>query len=196
MTKYKLRPLYEFNKRLFFPIEKQHLEKLKEWRNVQMGILRQWKPLTDYNQEKWFQEVSESNNQVIFSIIILNKNKNEELIGYCGLINIDYINKRAELSFLLKPERVSKRDVYKDDFISALNVLCRYGFFHLNFNKIFTETFSFRDFHIKILEIYGFKKDGILRKHQYTNGRYCDSIIHSILKNEFFKKYGGNKIEK
>jgi RimJ/RimL family protein N-acetyltransferase len=196
MAKGTLYSIFEFNNRYYFPLEKKHLEEIRRWRNVQTDILRQWKPLTEFNQEKWYQEISEAINQVIFSITILNKNKNEELIGYCGLINIDHINKRAEISFLLKPERVSKRDVYEVDFISALTVLCRYGFFHLNFNKIFTETFSFRGYHIEILEKYGFKKDGILRKHQYINGKYCDSIIHSILKSEFFEKYGGNKIEK
>ena len=47
MTKERLYPLYDFNGKLFFPMEKQLLEKIKEWRNAQMEILRQWKPLTD-----------------------------------------------------------------------------------------------------------------------------------------------------
>jgi len=177
-------------------MEKQYLEKIKKWRNAQMEILRQWKPLTDYNQEKWFQEISESNNQVIFSIIIFNKGNIKKFIGYCGLVNIDHINKKAELSFLVDPERVTKRKIYKEDFVSALNAICNYGFNQLNLNKIFTETFCFRKYHIEILKEYGFKKEGILRENQYINGKYCDSIIHSILKKEFFEKYGGNKIEK
>jgi RimJ/RimL family protein N-acetyltransferase len=196
MTKYKLYPLYEFNGRLFSPVEKPHLEKIKEWRNAQMEILRQWKPLTDYNQEKWFQEISESNNQVIFSIMIFNKDNIKKFIGYCGLVNIDHINKKAELSFLVDPERTSKRKIYKEDFISALKAICIYGFNQLNLNKIFTETFCFRKYHIEILKEYGFKEEGVLRENQYIKGEYCDSIVHSILKSEFFEKYGGNKIEK
>ena len=194
MTKYKLYPLYEFNGRLFFPIEKQYLEKIKEWRNTQMEILRQWKPLTDYNQEKWFQEVSESNNQVIFSIIVFNKDNIKKFIGYCGLVNIDHINKKAEFSFLVDPERVLKRIIYKEDFMSALKVICNYGFNQLNLNKIFTETFCFRKYHIEILKEYGFKEDGVLRKNQYIKDKYYDSIIHSILKSEFLEKYGGENV--
>jgi len=196
MTKFKLYPLYEFNRRLFFPIERQHLEKIKEWLNAQMEILRQWKTLTDYNQEKWFQEISESNNQVIFSIMIFNKDNINKFIGYCGLVNIDHINKKAEFSFLVDPERVSKRNIYKEDFISALKAICIYGFNQLNLNKIFTETFCFRKYHIEILKEYGFKEEGILRENQYIKGKYCDSIMHSILKSEFSEKYGGDKIEK
>ena len=188
--------IFEFKERYFFSLEKSHLEKLKEWRNAQMNVLRQWKPLTIYNQEKWFQEISEDINQTIFSIVIFDKNGNEKFIGYCGLVNIDHINKRAELSFLIKPERTSKREVYQEDFTAALRVLCEYGFNQLNFNKIFTETFSFRKYQIEILEKFGFRKDGILREHQYVNGKYWDSIIHSMLRSEFLEKYGEKNVEK
>jgi len=189
-------PIFEFNGRCFFSLKREHLEKLKEWRNAQMDILRQWKPLTDHNQEKWFQEVSTAINQVVFSIVIFDKGNNEEFIGYCGLVHIDHINKRAELSFLIEPERTSKREVYQEDFTAALRVLCEYGFNQLNFNKIFTETFSFRKYQIEILEKFGFRKDGILREHQYVNGKYWDSIIHSMLRSEFLEKYGEKNVEK
>jgi len=196
MVKQRQRPIFEFNGRCFFSLERRHLEKLKEWRNVQMDILRQGKPLTDYNQEKWFQEVSEAVNQVVFSIVIFDKDDNEKFIGYCGLVSIDHINKRAEISFLVDPGRASKKEIYQEDFTAALRVLCKYGFNRLNLNKIFTETFEFRKYHIKILEKFGFRKDGVLREHQYVNGKYCDSIIHSILKSEFLEKYEGKNVEK
>lgn len=188
--------IFEFKERYFFSLEKSHLEKLKEWRNAQMNVLRQWKPLTIYNQEKWFQEISEDINQAIFSIVIFDKNGNEKFIGYCGLVNIDHINKRAEISFLVDPKRASMRKIYEQDFTAALRALCEYGFNQLNLNKIFTETFSFRKYHIEILEKFGFKRDGFLREHQYVNGKYYGSIIHSILKSEFFEKYGGKNVEK
>jgi len=189
-------PIFEFNGRCFFPLEKRHLGKLKEWRNAQMDVLRQWKPLTDYNQEKWFQEVSEAVNQVVFSIVISDKDDTEKFIGYCGLVNINDINKRAELSFLIEPERASKREIYEQDFTAALGALCEYGFNQLNLNKIFTETFSFRKYHIEILEKFGFKKDGVLREHQYVNGKYRNSIMHSILKSEFLEKIWRKKCGK
>jgi len=189
-------PIFEFNGRYFFSLERSHLEKLRKWRNAQMDVLRQWKPLTDYNQEKWFQEVSTAIDQIVFSIVTFDKDDTEKFIGYCGLVNINHINKRTELSFLIEPERAFKREIYQEDFMAALRALCEYGFNQLNLNKIFTETFSFRKYHIEILEKFGFKKDGTFREHQYVNGRYYDSIIHSMLKSEFLKKYGGEKCGK
>ena len=91
--------IYERDGRGLFPLEKRHLEKLKEWRNTQMAILRQWKSLTDMDQEKWFEGISERKDEVLFSILVFEESGDERFIGYCGLVNIDYINRRGEVSF-------------------------------------------------------------------------------------------------
>lgn len=183
-------PIYERNGRGLFPLEKRYLEKLKEWRNTQMAILRQWKPLTDMDQEKWFERISERKDEVLFSILVSEEIGDERLIGYCGLVNIDYISRRGEVSFLVEPSRVSNRELYKDDFTAVLRMLCAYAFCQLNLNKIYTETYVFRKDHIHILEEFGFEKDGILREHQYKNGRYYDSVIHSVIRARYIAKYG------
>ena len=157
------------------------LENIKIWRNEQMSILRQWKPLTDSNQEKYWQIIASSSDSVLFSII----NEKDELVGYCGLTNIDYISSRGELSFLLDTRIDSDISLHDKSLIAVLKMLCEYGFKHLNLNKIFTETYDYRKDHIKTLESFGLKKEGVLRKHVFKNGEYHDSIIHSILRNEY-----------
>ena len=184
MEEFEIGEVCEFNKRYLYPLSKEHLSKLKAWRNSQMDILRQWKPLTEYNQEKWFQKISQDNTQVIFAIMI-KKEKNMQLIGYCGITNIDFINRWGEISFLADPIRTQDEELYREDFISVLYMLCQYGFEKINLNKLFTETFSFRKNHIKILEDFGFHLDGILREHKFLNGKYQDSVIHSILHSEW-----------
>jgi RimJ/RimL family protein N-acetyltransferase len=157
------------------------LENIKVWRNEQMSILRQWKPLTDSNQEKYWQIIANSNNSVLFSII----NEKDELIGYCGLTNIDYVSSRGELSFLLDTKIDSEKSMHDKSLLAVLKMLSEYGFKHLNLNKIFTETYDYRKDHISTLESFGLKKEGILRKHVFKNGEYHDSAIHSILRNEY-----------
>jgi len=177
-----------FNKRSLYPLNREHLSKLKDWRNSQMDILRQWKPLTDYNQEKWFQKISEDNTQVIFAILTPNeKGSNMDFIGYCGITYIDFRNRRGEISFLVSPVRVQDKKLYREDFLSVLYMLCQYGFEKLNLHKIFAETFAFREDHIKILEDFGFHLDGILRDHQFIKNQYQDSLFHSILYDEWLQ---------
>ena len=187
-----------FNERYLYPLSKEHLSKLKDWRNSQRDKLRQWKPLTDYNQEKWFQKISEENTQVFFAIMTPNeREKNMSFIGYCGITGIDFINRRGEISFLVNSVRAQDKELYREDFLSALYMLCQYGFEEINLHKLFAETFAFREHHIKILEDFGFHHDGILRKHQFIKGQYHDSLIHSILYDEWIQiKEEKNVLEK
>lgn len=176
----------EFNQRYLFPLEREFLSRLKEWRNLQIRVLRQTKPLTDYDQEKWFQQLSEDAHQAIFAIMIPDEvREGMKLVGYCGITPIDYENRRGELSFLVDPDRASDEELYRKDFLSVLSMLCMYGFEELNLNKIYHETFSFREKHIAILEEFGFHLDGILREHHFTSGQCYDSLIHSILLSEW-----------
>ena len=194
MGKEKISILYGLDGRYLSSLEKKFLTKIKNWRNAQMEILRQSKPLTDYDQEKWFQQIREDKNQSLFSIIAKNeKNKKMKFIGYCGITYIDYKNRRGALSFIVDTKRALNKEIYKRDFMAVLNMICHYGFEELNLNKIFTETFSFRKNHISILEEFGFHFDGILREHHFAHGRYYDSIIHSLLANEWRTKQKKSK---
>lgn len=174
-----------FNERYLYPLSKENLSKIKNWRNSQIDVLRQWKPLTEYNQEKWFQHISEDDTQIVFAIMVPNQQSSLELKGYCGITNIDFINRRGEISFLINPLRAQNEGLYRDDFLSVLYLLCQYGFENLNLHKIFTETFAFRKHHIKILKEFGFGDECTLKEHNFIKGKYYDSYIHSIMHNEW-----------
>jgi len=180
--------VYQNNNRFLVPIERTHLAIIQRYRNAQMAVLRQFKPLTEGNQERWFEKISEDPTQAIFGLLV-KKTKDYNFIGYCGLTNIDYRNRRAELSFLVDPKRANNHRLYRADFFAVLEMICQYGFEELNLHKIFTETFSFRKFHIHVLESFGFHFEGILRQHTFTDGKYYDSLLHSILISEWRKKH-------
>lgn len=164
--------------RQFYPLEKRHIYILKEWRNAQIKILRQKELLTNYQQKKWFDSLKHDKSQVLFEII-----ENEEFIGYCGLTNIDWGNKRGEISFLTNPKRTQKEQ--KEDFLAALNMICEYGFKKLGLNKIFQETFGYRKDHIKIMEEFGFYLEGELRESYFKQEKFVNSFIQSILASEW-----------
>ncbi|SFM89057.1 GNAT family N-acetyltransferase [Methanolobus profundi] len=162
-------------------IEFTDLENIKIWRNEQMSVLRQWKPLTDRNQDKYWDVIANNNDSVLFSII----DENDRFIGYCGLTNIDYISSRGELSFLLDTDLDRNSIKHDTTLLAVLKMLSKYGFGQLNLNKVFTETYVYREEHIRTLERFGLKRDGILRKHVFKNGQYHDSMIHSMLRSEY-----------
>jgi|SRR3989338_175709 len=173
------------NRKLFFSghdviltsIEKNDLPFLKRWRNAQTDILRQNKPLTDQDQKRFWKKIKTDKNQILFSIL----DKKGNIIGYCGIVHIDWENKRGEISFILEPGAEKKLHHYRTIFMETLKGLRQYAFRTANLHKIWTETFAYRKFHISILEQFGFKIEGQLKDHVFKKGRFVDSLIHSIV---------------
>ena len=158
-------------------IENNDIELIRKWRNEQINILRQIKPISQIEQQEYFSNIHNDNRQILFAI------EDAKLIGYCGLVNLNYIYSTAEISFIAETEMDKIR--YKDLFMYTLNYLADYAFNTLNLNKVWTETYEFRTHHVSILEQFGMVKEGVLREHAFINGRKYDSIIHSKLKEEY-----------
>lgn len=157
-------------------LEKPDLFLIKNWRNEQRDILRQNKILTDKDQINWYKFLQYDQNQKIFSIV----DESGILLGYCGITNIDWINRRGELSFLLAT--VINKDVYAKILEEVIVILKQYFFSVLHLHKFFTETFEFRKDHITILEKSGFVKGGVLKDHVYKNGKFYNSLVHYIIR--------------
>ena len=171
--------------------------KIKKIRNEQIDVLRQTNILTDEDQIKWYNEVilpSYKNKTKTLNFTIL---YNNEFIGYGGLVNIDYINKKAEISFLVEKIRTTQTDIYENDFLYFLNFITKYAYEKLNLHKLWTETYEFRKFHMSILEKNNFKIEGILNDSIFFENKFIKSIIHGIIlnKNIFEKKIVKNIVD-
>lgn len=166
------------------PYREDDLLKILSWRNEQIEVLRQSKVLTVEDQIKYYKDfIIPSFANKATKIILFSFLENKKCIGYGGLTNIDWPSKRAEISFLLETNRSHNKDIYSKDFSTFLALLKEVAFDQLRFNRLFTETYSFRKHHIRILEDNGFQLEGTLKKHTYFNGQYIDSIIHGYLSN-------------
>ncbi len=170
--------------RQFGPLEREQIFLIQRWRNKQMDILRQKKKLTRAGQIRWFKSLKKDKTQKLFAIYETCEGS-RKFIGYCGLVHMDHLNRRAEMSFLVATPRTQDWALYTEDMISTIVFLADYAFKVLKFKKISSETFAFRRKHIKNLERFGFKREGVLRSHIFLKGRFHDSIMHSILKEEY-----------
>jgi len=186
---------FEFEGCLLVPYRFEDLIDIKNWRNSQINILRQKKPLTDADQRHYYHfqiepSFREENPKIIlFSFLKINKPLlvMNTLIGYGGLTNIDWNNHKAEISFLLDTDLVVyNTSIYKKYFTFFLTLIKEIAFSELKLNRLFTETFSFRINHMDILEKNGFIKEGMLRENMYQYRKYYDSIIHSCLRSDYY----------
>ena len=157
-------------------IRPEDWEPIRQWRNAQLDILRQNKPITQEEQIKYSKHNDPQ--KCLYSFLC-----NGKLIGYGGLVHIDYENKRAEISFLLEPERIKDKHLYRKELIAFHNPL-RETTEDMGIHRWHAETFEHRLWHIHCLEEFGFEYEGRLHDHVIKNGQYVDVIIHGKRWNE------------
>ena len=160
------------------PIRMQDRFAIKTWRNEQIFHLRQNKPLTDEQQDVYFNSVvknlfdQETPNQILFSYL-----DGEKCLGYGGLVHINWIDKNAEISFITDTSiNKDKYDFHLTTFLGLIEDVAKN---QLQFHKLFTYAFDLRPEIYPVLEKNGFKKEAILKEHCLFNGKFIDVIIHS-----------------
>jgi RimJ/RimL family protein N-acetyltransferase len=146
-------------------------------RNEQIYHLRQAKPLTLEDQENYFSNVvsklfeQDFPNQMLFSFFYKN-----EFIGYGGLVHINWIDKNAEISFVMKTKL--EQDFFSFYWSNYLKLIEKVAFEDINLHKIYTYAFDLRPHLYETLELAGYKKEAVLHEHCYFNGEFKDVVIH------------------
>ena len=174
---------YHFESYELVPIRLTDQEPIRQWRNAQVAILRQAAPLTQAAQAQYFQEVvaplfeAEWPEQLLFSLL-----KNGELIGYGGLVHIDWEAQRAEISFLLETSRNAQIPVFQADFTAYLRLLRQVAFGDLSLLKINTEAYDVRPYLNQVLEAEGFVEEARLIRHVHVANQLADTVFHACLR--------------
>ncbi len=167
------------------PLRDEDKYVIMQWRNEQIDILRQKQLLATEQQEIYFATVvnelfnQEKPQQLLFSFL-----KDNILIGYGGLVHIDWESKNAEISFLLETKRNTDKNQFIDDFNIYLSILKDIANTQLNFTKIYTYAYDIRPYLYDALNISGFVEEARLKNHIVVNQKNYDVLIHSF----FFKK--------
>ena len=165
-------------------IKSDHIEPIRNWRNSQTKILRQSHIISKEEQENYFKKEVWPQDKVLDPRLILRSiYKDKNLVGYGGLTNIDWPNKRAELSFLLKNQIEEGTQLYSDIMSEFIQILVS-KFVRNRLHRLFAETYEFREKHIEVLEKNKFVREGRLRDHIYKDKIFYNSIIHGRIISE------------
>lgn len=164
------------------PIRFEDRMDIMKWRNEQIYHLRQSQPLTEEIQNEYFENVvsrlfeQEKPQQILFSYL-----KNGECIGYGGLVHINWIDKNAEISFVM--DTSLEEEEFELHWVTYLKLLEKVAFEGLNFHKIFTYAFDLRPHLYQAVEKAGFTKEAVLKEHCFFEGEFKDVVIHSKFNN-------------
>ncbi len=171
----------EKSKYKIVPIRDEDKYSIMQWRNEQLYHLRQAKPLTIQDQDLYFEhtvaKLFEQNqpNQILFSYI-----ENDVCIGYGGLVHINWIDKNAEISFIM--DTALEKDFFEFHWLTYLFLIEKIAFENLNLHKLFTYAFDLRPHLYQAIEKAGFNKEATLKEHCFWKNKFIDVIIHSKTK--------------
>ena len=180
MSSYKVlsTQIFTINEYSIVPIRYKDRMDILKWRNEQMYHLRQDKPLTELDQENYFNNTiyklfkKEQPNQLLFSYL-----RGKECIGYGGLVHINWIDKNAEISFVMNTKLEKKHfSLHWDIFLKLIEQV---AFNELNLFKMFTFAFDLRPHLYEVLENANWFKEAVLKSHFYFNGEFKNIVIHS-----------------
>ena len=180
MRKYKClsEQVYSFNEYTIAPIRFQDRYDIMKWRNDQIYHLRQTNPLDKETQDSYFKNVVsklfdiDKPTQILFSYF-----ENNVFVGYGGLVHINWVDKNAEISFLMDTQLEEK--FFEHHWKCFLNLIEKVAFGDLMFHKIYTYAFNIRPRLYKVLNNNNYKLEARLIEHSIIENKYVDVLIHT-----------------
>ncbi|HEY69756.1 MAG TPA: GNAT family N-acetyltransferase [Anaerolineae bacterium] len=164
-------------------IEPADLDRFVEWFNdpeVTHHLMR-FLPMSMQAEKDWYEKLQEQPEESRPLALDAREGDQWIHIGSCGLHDIDWRSRKAELGIAIGDKRYWDRGYGSD----AVQTLLRHGFETLNFHRVYLYVFEDNERAIKVYLSQGFQEEGRLRDHSYRKGDYRDMIIMGILRREW-----------
>ncbi|MGM0903895.1 MAG: GNAT family N-acetyltransferase [Bacillota bacterium] len=174
-------PVLETNRLVLRQIEKNDaksvLKYLSDVEVMKYYGLEPYQTVEDVLEEiSWYESILNENTGIRWGITLRGEN---EVIGSCGFLNLVTQHQRTDIGFELSKDYWGKGIASE-----ALEEVTKYGFEQMNLQRIqaLIEPPNIRS--QKLVEKQGFLKEGLLRKYEYTCGKFDDLYMYSLLKED------------
>ncbi len=132
-----------------------------------------------WSEISWYQSIKANQTGIRWGITLKEQGK---VIGSCGFHNIVSQHFRTEIGFELSKE-------YWGQGIAAeaVDAIIRHGFEQMEFQRIEALIELPNIPSQKLVEKKAFKREGLLRKYEYTCGKFDDLYMYALLKEDFIQ---------
>ncbi len=122
------------------------------------------------------------NGNYMMAIVEMKTNK---LLGNCGLLNVDLINRNAEFGIFIGDEQHRGKGIGEE----ATRLILDFGFNAINLHHIWLRVFTFNKNAIGLYKKIGFKVIGTKRESRIIGNQKVDELLMDILPHEFESLY-------
>jgi RimJ/RimL family protein N-acetyltransferase len=139
-------------------------------------------------EKRWIDNAIKEHEQlkaIRFAIILKEPN---EMVGVVYLKNIDLLSSQASVGIIVGSNM--KKGIGYEAMVMCLN----YAFMDLGIERVHGRIFEHNIASIKLVTKVGWVREGLLRNAAYKDGKYCNLLLYSMLKDEYIEKYISNDI--
>jgi RimJ/RimL family protein N-acetyltransferase len=162
------------------PLERDDARTVMGWLNDPevRRTLQVYRPISLKAEEEFIDKLGQNDNAVTLGIAV---KATDKLIGVTGLKDIDFKNRHAGFGIAL-----GEKDEWGKGYgTEATRLIVGHAFGTLNLNRVWLHVYQDNERGLRTYQRVGFKQEGLLRQEIYRAGRYWDTILMSILRQEW-----------
>jgi RimJ/RimL family protein N-acetyltransferase len=162
------------------PLEREDARLVVPWVNDPevTRTLLMYRPMTLKAEEEFIDRIANADDQVAVGIAL---RQGDRLIGVTGLHQIDHRSRHAAFGILIG----DKSEWGKGHGTEATRLIVGYGFHTLNLHRVWLHVHAHNERGQKAYEKAGFRREGVLRQEYFREGRYWDTVVMAVLRDEW-----------
>jgi RimJ/RimL family protein N-acetyltransferase len=163
--------------------ERSDIPRFVEWLNDNdvCQYLMIYYPMSMAIEEKWFEDNTKRSPSEQVLVMEIFTESGWKAIGNISLMNFSDIDREAEVGLFIG----DKSEWGKGYGRKALKLMLNYGFYTLNLNRIYLRVYENNLRGIRAYKATGFIEEGRMRQAKFSNGKYLDVLLMSVLRDEW-----------
>jgi ribosomal-protein-alanine N-acetyltransferase len=135
-------------------------------------------PTTMEELEKYYEEVTNSHQQVIFAVI---DKKSGQHVGNVKLGPIHWVHRKATLGIMIGVKELWGTGIGTE----ATRLAVEYGFYRLNLQRVDLGVFADHESAVRCYKKIGFEVEGRFRDGLFQDGEYKDRLWMGLLRSDY-----------
>ena len=132
-------------------------------------------------EEVFIEKTNASAHDVLFGIVV---QETDQLIGSTGLHQIDFRNQRAGFGIM-----IGEKNAWGKGYgTEATALVVHYAFRKLHLNRVQLQVYEHNLRGMRVYEKVGFRREGVLRQEHVYDGRFWDTVVMALLREEWEKR--------
>jgi UDP-4-amino-4,6-dideoxy-N-acetyl-beta-L-altrosamine N-acetyltransferase len=174
-------------KTVLLPFDEKYLHQVRKWINqpdVRAGTGTEG-PVCDYSHSRWYQLLMDDPARRFF-IIGDGVNEDASPVGLIGLCDLNLRTRTGKYCIYIG-EVAKRRCGFAGE---ATLLILGFGFNTIGLHRIYLQVLENNSPALGMYRKLGFTQDGVAREHYFSNGKYLNMIVFSMLEQEYRELQG------